>query len=72
MSAKHTWASDVIQRVVIKVNEKGTVAAAASAVGATRGGGGPPQFTVNRPFLFVVFDTRTRMTLFAAKVETVY
>ena len=23
------------------------------------------------PFLFVVFDTRTRMTLFAAKVETV-
>jgi serpin B len=71
MSAKHTWASDVIQRVVIKVNEKGTVAAAASAVGATRGGGGPPQFTVNRPFLFVVFDTRTRITLFAAKVETV-
>jgi len=71
MSAKHTWASDVIQRVVIKVNEKGTVAAAASAVATTRGGGGPPRFIVDRPFLFVVFDTRTRMTLFAAKVETV-
>ena len=71
MSAKRTWASDVIQRVVIKVNEKGTVAAAASAVATTRGGGGPPRFIVDRPFLFVVFDTRTRMTLFAAKVETV-
>jgi serpin B len=71
MSANHTWASDVIQRVVIKVNEKGTVAAAASAVSTTRGGGGPPHFLVNRPFLFVVFDTRTRITLFAAKVETV-
>lgn len=71
MSAEHTWASDVIQRVVIKVNEKGTVAAAASAVATTRGGGGPPRFIVDRPFLFVVFDTRTRMTLFAAKVETV-
>ena len=71
MSAKRTWASDVIQRVVIKVNEKGTVAAAASAVATTRGGGGPPRFIVDLPFLFVVFDTRTRMTLFAAKVETV-
>ncbi len=71
MSAKRTWASDVIQRVVIKVNEKGTVAAAASAVATTRGGGGPPLFIVDCPFLFVVFDTRTRMTLFAAKVETV-
>ena len=71
MSAKRTWASDVIQRVVIKVNEKGTVAAAASAVATTRGCGGPPRFIVDRPFLFVVFDTRTRMTLFAAKVETV-
>ena len=70
MSAKHTWASDVVQRVVIKVNERGTVAAAASAVSTSRGGG-PPQFIANRPFLFVVFDTRTRTTLFAAKVETV-
>lgn len=72
MSTDDTSAvSDVLHRVVLKVDRHGTVAAAATAVATTRGGRGPPSYVVDRPFLFVVFETKTRATLFAAKVETV-
>ena len=62
--------SDVLHRVLLKVDEAGTVAAGATAVSQTRGLG-PPTFVVDRPFLFVVYETQTRATLFAAKVENV-
>jgi len=63
MSQESTHVSDVLQQVVVKVDEEGTVAAAATAVMMTRGGGGKPstKFTVDRPFLFVVFDKLSRI-----------
>ena len=75
MSSKTTTVSDVKQKMVVRVDETGTVAAAATVVQTTRGGGGGArqmfELVVDRPFLFVVFDELSRTTLFAAKVATV-
>lgn len=54
-----------------KVDEKGTVAAAATAVGAEAVSGPPaPQvtFNANRPFLFFLRDDRTGAVLFAGRL----
>jgi serpin B len=64
-----TWVDDVLHNVVIEVDEKGTVAAAATAVATTKGAS--PKVThvqIDRPFGFGVFDLNSRETLFAASV----
>ena len=57
----------VIHQAVIKVNEQGTEAAAATAVGMRASGApAPPDLTVtvDRPFFFVLHDTVTKAPLF--------
>jgi serpin B len=52
------------------VNEEGTVAAAATALTATRSGSSNPvQFAANRPFLFLIYDSRVKVTLFAGIIR---
>lgn len=60
----------VIHQAFIEVDEEGTEAAAATAIGL--GGGGPPNepfdFQVNRPFVYVVYHRQTGTILFVGRV----
>jgi len=59
---------DVIHKAVIKVDEKGTEAAAATAVMMLRCAmieRGPPPFIVDRPFLYFIFDDEVEKMLFS-------
>jgi len=61
--------SEVLHKAVIEVNEKGSEAAAATAVSMEESA--PPErieFIVNRPFLFLIADDRTGSILFMGKV----
>lgn len=68
--------SEILHKAVMKVDEAGTVAAAVTAVCTTKSccaprAPVPKKVTIDRPFLFVVYDRLNKMTLFVAKVETV-
>jgi serpin B len=61
----------VQQAATLNVNENGTVAAAAAAVGvmpASAAIGVPAVVDFNRPYLLLVTDTRTGEPVFLAKV----
>jgi serpin B len=61
--------SRVLHKAVVEVNEKGSEAAAVTAVEMTTSAPPEPvQFTVNRPFLFTITDDRTGSSLFMGKV----
>jgi serpin B len=63
------FVDQVIHEAFISVDEQGTEAAAATAMGL--GGGGPPdRYTVrlDRPFLFFIYDQRTDTLLFMGRV----
>ena len=56
----------IVQKIAITVDEKGTEAAAATAVTTTRSlGGGPPllAFVADKPFLFALRDETSGQTL---------
>lgn len=59
-------AAAVIQRCIVEVAEQGTVAAAATAIGATRALGArePVAFAADRPFYFAIIDRTTGTLLF--------
>lgn len=62
----------VFHKAVVKMNESGTEAAAATAVVMKLRGMPPPPagtFHADRPFLFFLRDTKTGMVLFAGRVE---
>lgn len=59
---------EVFQKVVVKVDEQGTEAAAATAVVAGEYDW-QPHFTANRPFLFFVYDRSSTAVLFAGRVS---
>eukprot|EP00286_Rhodomonas_abbreviata_P011504 CAMPEP_0181343306 /NCGR_PEP_ID=MMETSP1101-20121128/31510_1 /TAXON_ID=46948 /ORGANISM="Rhodomonas abbreviata, Strain Caron Lab Isolate" /LENGTH=352 /DNA_ID=CAMNT_0023454915 /DNA_START=285 /DNA_END=1343 /DNA_ORIENTATION=+ len=66
------FVEDIFHKAVIEVNEEGTVAAAATAVVMTRCLPAEPiLMTVDRPFVFAVYDLESRSLLFVCKVETV-
>lgn len=63
--------SDVRHRAFLKVDEKGTIAAAATSVGIEPTAIQPPQFTmtVNHPFVVGIFDRRVGGTLFVGAIN---
>lgn len=62
--------SNVVHQALIRVDEKGTEAAAAMAVGAAVSGPGTPVvvFDARRPFLFAIRDNATKAVLFWGQV----
>jgi len=64
------YVSAVIQKTYVEVNEKGTEAAAATGVGATKARGltEPPVFRADHPFLFLVQENLTGSILFMGRV----
>lgn len=69
--ARRLFAGEVFHKAFVRVDEKGTEAAAASAMGIPAGaapGGGPPQVRVDRPFLFLIRDNASGMVLFLGRV----
>jgi serpin B len=64
--------SDVFHKAFVAVDERGTEAAAATAVVTTRGGtrpqGEPKRFIADHPFLFLIRDSKTGMLLFVGRV----
>ena len=61
----------VIHEAWVDVNEKGTEAAAATAVGAAGSAfrKPPPVFRADHPFLFLIRDTRSGSILFLGRVS---
>ncbi|MBU0515145.1 MAG: serpin family protein, partial [Proteobacteria bacterium] len=67
--ADRVWIDGVYHKAFIEVNEAGTEAAAATAVVIVAKSGGPrPEFRADRPFLFLLMDTRTGTILFMGRV----
>lgn len=61
--------SDAVHEAVVEVDETGTVAAAATAVIATRSASVSQHVvTLDRPFMFVLHDTTTGATLFIGQI----
>jgi serpin B len=70
---RELFISDVIHKAFVSVDEKGTEAAAASAVvfGETAAGSPadqPVKVTIDRPFIFLIRDINTRAILFVGRV----
>ncbi len=63
--------SKVFHKAFVKVDEKGTEAAAATAIAMGAGGGMPPKaepFVADRPFLFFILERSSGLVLFAGRV----
>lgn len=63
---------EVFHKAFVKVNEKGTEAAAATAVSMPRAGAAPSQpleFKADRPFLYFIRDTASGLILFMGRVS---
>jgi serpin B len=61
----------VFHKAFVKVDERGTEAAAATAVVMMRAGGMPrpvPEFKADHPFLFFILDEATGLVLFMGRV----
>ncbi|HHM23677.1 MAG TPA: serpin family protein [Bacteroidetes bacterium] len=66
---KRLFISDILHRTFVKVNEKGTEAAGATAVIISRTSIPEyPTMMVNRPFLFFIWEKETGAILFVGKV----
>lgn len=61
--------SDIIQKAMIQVDEEGTVVAAATAsIIETTAYMPAISFEVNRPFLFMIYDTDSKLILFLGQI----
>lgn len=71
--ADRLWIGNVIHKTFLQINEKGTEAAAATAV-IMDGGGIPkmipfePEFNADRPFIFLIRDKQTGTILFMGRM----
>jgi len=61
--------SAAVHQAFVKVAEKGTEAAAATAIGDSGTSGPPPAFRVDRPFLWFIRDRETGSVLFMGRVS---
>lgn len=65
--------TSAIHKTFLKIDEKGTEAAAATAImmraGSAMNPVEPPSFTADRPYLFFIYDTKTKLILFSASVQ---
>lgn len=61
--------SAAVHQAFVKVAEKGTEAAAATAIGDRGTSGPPPSFDVDRPFLWFIRDRETGAVLFLGRVS---
>jgi serpin B len=75
MTASDDWrdkvfVSQVVHKAFVDVNEEGTEAAAATAAAMARSIGGPftPTFRADRPFVFLIRDSKTGTVLFIGRV----
>lgn len=70
-TSKRLALSDVIHRAVVRVDETGTKAAAATAVVATTTSADPEPsvLSIDRPFVFFIVDDATGPLAFAGIVE---
>ena len=59
---------DVIHEAFIQVDEKGTEAAAASAIGVDMAGGELLNLSIDRPFIYLIRDANTGAILFIGRV----
>ena len=66
MSSVAPFLSTVVQKTYIRVDEEGTEAAAVT--GGAMVESMPPQFRVDRPFVFMITDTETDTILFLGQV----
>ncbi len=74
MGSELLYISDVIHKTRIEVDEEGTVAAAATVVLMMAGSGMPKPrekktLVLNRPFVALIIDARTKALLFAGVIE---
>ena len=74
MGSKEFYISDVIHKTRLEVDEKGTVAAAATAVMMTAGTAMPLERPIktlvfDRPFALLIGDSQTGAVLFAGAIE---
>ncbi|MEO8701638.1 MAG: serpin family protein [Kofleriaceae bacterium] len=70
--ADHLFISAVFHKAFVKVDEKGTEAAAATAVVMAPKGAAPApaiEFKADHPFLFVIVDGKTGLVLFVGRVS---
>lgn len=68
LSDSGTKISFVLQKTYIDVNEKGTEAAAVTAVGVETTSVGRAPIIFNRPFLFIITEKNTKSIIFTGKV----
>lgn len=69
MSPADPFLDTVVQKTYIRVDEKGTEAAAVTGGVMTQSSAGPPPFRVDRPFAFTVSDRETGVVLFLGSVH---
>jgi serine protease inhibitor len=65
MTPSRLWIDKVKHKTFVEVNEEGTVAAAVTEAGGTRGG---HEMIVDRPFFFAIRDNQTGTILFMASI----
>jgi serpin B len=65
--AEPFYIDDVHHRVMLKVDEEGTVAAAASGV-TMQAMSKRRQIVIDRPFLFMIVDDRSKAILFIGRI----
>jgi serpin B len=73
MDGEHViYLTAVLHKALVRVDEEGTEAAAATAVVGRMGGAGPSarpiEFTADRPFIFLIHDRKTGAILFLGRV----
>ncbi len=64
--SKGLFVSEAVHKAFVNVNEKGTEAAAATAINLDESSG--QAFKADRPFIFIIQDNETESILFIGKI----